>query len=124
MRKVFNKKGFTLVELLIVIAVLGIIAGIGVTSMGGVTNTFKQKADIETARQIASQIEYHYQAGNLTGATDNDDIDDYVTSYPKPQTGAAFNFAVAADGTVTVQVDTKTITSATEVIKISTSKVE
>lgn len=62
-RKRMNKKGFTLVELLIVIAVLGIIAGIAVPSMSGVTDTFKRKADIETARIAARQVEVMTMAG-------------------------------------------------------------
>ena len=62
-QKRMNKKGFTLVELLIVIAVLGIIAGIAVPSMSGVTDTFKRKADIETARIAVRQVEVMAMAG-------------------------------------------------------------
>lgn len=67
-KKRLNKKGFTLVELLIVIAVLGIIAGIGVNSMSGITDTFKKKADTETAKMLARNLEVQIMAGNVTAA--------------------------------------------------------
>jgi len=66
-RKRMNKKGFTLVELLIVIAVLGIIAGIAVPSMSGVTSSFKKKADIETAKIAARQVEVYTMMGEFPG---------------------------------------------------------
>lgn len=70
-RRKLNKKGFTLVELLIVIAVLGIIAGIGVNSMTGVTNTFKIKADEKTAEILSRSVEILVLAGDLTPGTDD-----------------------------------------------------
>lgn len=64
-KKRLNKKGFTLVELLIVIAVLGIIAGIGITSMNGVTDNVKTKADEATADMIAKAIEVEIISGGV-----------------------------------------------------------
>ncbi len=60
-----NKKGFTLVELLVVIAVLGIMAGIGLNSMSGITTIFKQRADEKTCDQIARVIEVRLLAGEF-----------------------------------------------------------
>lgn len=40
-----NKKGFTLVELVVVIAILGILAGIAVPKFTGFTDTAKEQAD-------------------------------------------------------------------------------
>jgi len=69
-RKRLNKKGFTLVELLIVIAVLGIIAGIGINSMGGLTDNIKVKADTENAKMMVNAIETRILAGVITGVAD------------------------------------------------------
>ncbi len=62
-RKRMNKKGFTLVELLIVIAVLGIIAAIAVPRMAGVTDAVKVSADERQAQLIFSDVEAKVLAG-------------------------------------------------------------
>lgn len=49
-----NQKGFTLVELIVVVAILGILAVIGITRFSGLTNDARAKADISTAASIAS----------------------------------------------------------------------
>ncbi len=64
--KKLNKKGFTLVELLVVIAVLGIMAGIGLNSMSGITDIFRQRADEKTCDQIARVIEVRIMANDMT----------------------------------------------------------
>jgi prepilin-type N-terminal cleavage/methylation domain-containing protein len=58
--KIKNKKGFTLVELLIVIAVLGIIAAIAVPRFTGVLSGVKDKADISAAKLWAKEIEAEF----------------------------------------------------------------
>jgi len=59
-----NKKGFTLVELIIVIAVMAILAAIVVPRMSGVTTSFKVNADAQVCETIAREIEVGIQAGN------------------------------------------------------------
>lgn len=103
-KKRLNKKGFTLVELLIVIAVLGIIAGIGVSSMGNVTDTFKEKADLENVKMVARQIEIFYMSGDLKGTSANTDLTGSGSvgiEYPDPQQASgSFEFSVDASGNV------------------------
>lgn len=123
-----NKKGFTLVELLIVIAVLGIIAGIGVTSMSGVTTTFKNKADAETARQLSRQIEIQVLAGTITlaggesGDTFTKKKPPTGITFPETQSGGDFEITVAKDGTITAKAGTTVLEM--NGYKIQTSKVE
>ena len=52
MRNIFNKKGFTLVELLAVIVILALIMGIAVFSIGGVMDNAK----VNTAKRSAGQV--------------------------------------------------------------------
>lgn len=58
--KLKNKKGFTLVELLIVIAVLGIIAAIAVPRFAGVLGSVRGSADVRAAELFAKEIEAEF----------------------------------------------------------------
>ena len=75
-QKNMNKKGFTLVELIIVIAVMAILAAIVIPRMGGITTTFKQRADQSSAEMLARQLELIVQSG---GTLDTADVGDEVT---------------------------------------------
>ncbi|BEP28979.1 type II secretion system protein [Helicovermis profundi] len=96
-KRLRNKKGFTLVELLVVIAVLGIIAGIAIPKMTGVTTMFKDKADVATAENILRQAEVMVQSGNLTDTAttterlmttgDGSEFGEAITSTPQSIAG-------------------------------------
>lgn len=50
-----NKKGFTIVELVVVIAVIAILSAVLIPTFSGVTKDAKEKAALADARAIASQ---------------------------------------------------------------------
>jgi type IV pilus assembly protein PilA len=52
-----NEKGFSLIELLIVIAILGIISAIAFLTLTGVINSSRQKVDYKNAALIERAIE-------------------------------------------------------------------
>lgn len=54
--KLRSKKGFSLVELIIVIAILGIIAVIAVPNLTGIQQRSQVNADIRTAEQIGKAV--------------------------------------------------------------------
>ncbi|NRT36945.1 type IV pilus assembly protein PilA [Clostridium beijerinckii] len=65
-----KKKGFTLVELIIVIAIIAILAAIAIPKFGEIRNNANRKADVATAKNIKTAIANEI-ANNTTGYTGN-----------------------------------------------------
>ena len=74
-----NRQGFTIVELLIVIVVIGILAAITIVAYNGIQNRAKTNAGQQTASQAVKKIEainaikgtYFASSAAITGATVN-----------------------------------------------------
>jgi type IV pilus assembly protein PilA len=66
--KLKEQKGFTLVELLAVIVILGIIAAIAIPAIGNVINNSKEKAQIQEGVQIINAAKYYVADKNPTPA--------------------------------------------------------
>jgi len=61
MKKFFRKtEGFTLVELIVVIAILGILAGVGTVGYSGYVKKANMAADQQLVSQVASALELQY----------------------------------------------------------------
>ena len=69
MKKFWKRtEGFTLVELVVVIAILGILAGVGTVGYSGYVKKANMAADQQLASQVANALQLHYYA-NPTTAT-------------------------------------------------------
>ena len=87
-----NRKGFTLIELIVVLGVLAIIMAISVPKYLGIQQQAKVDADIATLGQIAKITELFYIQGkiskddykNVSGTTISDelqnDLNEYITN--------------------------------------------
>lgn len=73
-----NNKGFTLVELIVVIAILGILVAIAAPRLQGFTDTAKKQADISNAKLIANMLRVAEAEGNIRITTNTiQDTDPY-----------------------------------------------
>ena len=106
-----NSKGFTLVELLAVIVILGIIAGIAVPSIGGIIDNTKKDAHVANARQMIEAARMAYAGGldlddvsKLAGASSGDEgykletliSNGYLEEFNDPDQDTATGYKTAA----------------------------
>ena len=126
MMKLRSKKGFSLVELIIVIAILGIIAVIAVPNLTSVQKNSQVNADIRTAEQIGKAVRiWLTDTNNVTEANAREDVisgkyvtlaeiltadsefDDYIsTTYtPNAKTGLAYYVTMDANYKIHVIID-------------------
>lgn len=119
-----NQKGFSLVELIIVIAILGIIAAVAIPNVIGVVDDARKNTDIANAKAIANAVAM-VKAKNenlaineltseaLDGTENSSDLEKNIIAelggvVTKPKfkstTYPTFNITVASTGEVTVDV--------------------
>ena len=84
------KKGFSLVELLVVIAVIGVIAAIAIPAMSGIFGKSDAAKGKRNAQNIVSTFNAARAAGNLSAPTNVAAAITSITSAPGLSGGGAF----------------------------------
>lgn len=115
LKKVNNRKGFTLVELIVVIAVLGILATLTVPQFAGIRTKANQAVDDQTAALMQKGIDLYNAENNnypADAAAAKTAIHDVLTTIPAVKvTGNIYKYDT---GTHKISVD-KTAATATNV---------
>lgn len=86
-----NRKGFTLIEMLVVVAIIGLLSSVVVVGVGGAREKARDTKRIADVRQIQTYLETEYNVGYPVSIRD-------VSSLPKdPSTGSSYAYCVTVN---------------------------
>lgn len=72
MRKMLNKKGFSLVELMIVVVIMGILIAVAIPLYGAITANSKNKTCATNIDNIQANVRNYYLGHNVTAQSPTD----------------------------------------------------
>lgn len=104
-KKLRKRKGFTLIEMVIVITIIGILSSIAVTKYSKIQENAKKNADYATAANLATAAMISLSDGNTDIQPSNLQTNGYIQFVPTTKSVKNGTFSIAADGdSVTVKI--------------------
>jgi type IV pilus assembly protein PilA len=105
-RRLNKEEGFTLVELLIVVAILGILIALAVPRMSGISDGAKDRAIEANKRTLvsAATMWYAQNPGKSTSwsGKKGEGWEPYLQEYPTGPGGVSYSVTIGANGSITV----------------------
>ncbi|HHU92853.1 MAG TPA: type II secretion system protein [Halanaerobiaceae bacterium] len=104
-RRLNKEEGFTLVELLIVVAILGILIALAVPRMSGISDSARDRAIEANKRTLVSAATMWYAqnpGGSDTWTETSGGWGDFLQEYPTGPGGVSYQVEIKADGSITV----------------------
>ena len=112
MNKLRNKKGFTLVELIVVIAILGVLAGIAVPKVMGYVDNAKTNTDSANVRMLEGAATMWLAENEKPstsevwnggeGTDDNKNWKQYIETWPQKSEGGNYTVTIDNEGNIEV----------------------
>ena len=105
-RRLNKEEGFTLVELLIVVAILGFLIAIAVPRMSGISDDARKRAIEANERTLVSAATMWYAQNPGGTATwsgkPGEGWEPYLQEYPTGPGGVSYTVEIKDDGSITV----------------------
>lgn len=101
MKRKDNQKGFTLIELIVVMAILAILAALAIPKFTGVITKAQQDANNSNVDLIAHAAETYYDSHSQSMPADIATLktEGYLKDTPKQQIKGADNYTISSSGT-------------------------
>ena len=102
MKKKANKKGFTIMEMLIVVAIIAVLAAIAIPTFSGALTKSKEATDVANIRAAYAEMQVKILTDDADIPTADKADTDFWNSANKKSANATYSYTKNNDGTATI----------------------